>query len=91
MKNVLQISKEFLFLWCKTKQTAMTTTNTAAQVREESSKISREVNGRAAVIVCTGISARKAYYGVQFWTPEMIAAGSSVNTDRTVSVFVENL
>jgi hypothetical protein len=65
--------------------------NTIAQVREESTMISREGNGRLAVIVSTCYSKGKSSYGVQFWTPEMIAGGTSCNTDRSVSIFVDTL
>lgn len=69
----------------------MKSTNTIAQVKSDSSKISKVINGRVAVIVSTIISARKSQYGVQFWTSEMISSGYSTNTDRTTSVYIENL
>ena len=62
-----------------------------AEVRNNHSKVARTSNGRTAVIVSTKLSARKSYLGVQFWTPEMIAVGTSTNDDRTVSTLVENL
>jgi hypothetical protein len=66
-------------------------TNTINQVREDSAAISKSVNGRAAVIVATPSGARKASYGVQFWTNEMIQTGSAKNTDGTTSTFIEAL
>ena len=65
--------------------------NTIQEVRNSSTKISKESNGRTSVIVETPYSARKSVYGVQFWTREMIAAGVAKNTDNTVSRFVEIL
>ncbi len=69
----------------------MKTTNTIAEVRQSHSKLSKETNGRLAVIVLTDYSPRKQQYGVQYWTPEMIALGNSKNTDRTNSKFISNL
>jgi hypothetical protein len=65
--------------------------NTIAQVRQESTKITNEENGRMAVIVSTCYSKGKSSYGVQFWTPAMIAGGTSCNTDRSISIFVDRL
>jgi hypothetical protein len=65
--------------------------NTVEETRNDHAKICKEISGRIAVIVSTPYSARKAHYGVQFWTPEMIEARTSVNTDKTVSTFIENL
>lgn len=69
----------------------MTTTTTAQQVREESVKLSKEVNGRLAVIVKTPYSQRKSAMGVQYWTKEMITIGVSKNTDNTTSTLIELL
>jgi len=69
----------------------MTHNNTVEETRNDHAKVCKESNGRIAVIVSTPYIARKANYGVQFWTPEMIEAGKSVNTDRTISTFIENL
>lgn len=67
------------------------TTTTAQQVREESINLSKEVNGRFAVIVKTSYSPRKSTMGVQYWTKEMIASGTSKNTDNTTSTLIELL
>jgi hypothetical protein len=48
-------------------------------------------NTHIAVIVETKISARKKWAGVQYWTPEMIAAAVRINDDRSVSTYIENL
>ena len=69
----------------------MITTNTIAEVRESHTKLSKEVNGRTAVIVLSNYTARKQQYGVQYWTPEMIAVGQSKNTDNTKSIYISNL
>ena len=69
----------------------MKATNTIKEVRKSSLKITKESNGRIAVIVLTPYSARKADYGIQFWTPEMIENGTSKNSDNTVSTFIEKL
>ena len=65
--------------------------NTIQEVRNSSTKISKESNGRISVIVETPYSARKSVYGVQFWTKEMIEAGTAKNNDNTVSKFIEIL
>jgi hypothetical protein len=70
---------------------AMTHNNTIAETINDHAKVSKEMNGRIAVIVSTPYTARKASYGVQFWTPEMIEAGKAENTDRTVSIYIQNL
>ncbi len=62
-----------------------------AEVRNNHSRVNPVNNGRIAVVVSTQISARKHTLGVQFWTPEMIAMGTSTNTDRTVSTYVDHL
>ena len=69
----------------------MKATNTIQQIIEESSNIERIVNDRIAVIVLTNFSARKAIYGVQFWTSEMISNGQSINTDNTISRYIQTL
>lgn len=56
----------------------------------ESSRIPREVNGRFACIVRTEANG-DYWFGVQFWTPEMIEGGSTINTDRTRSLFIQKL
>lgn len=43
---------------------------------------------RVAVVVQTEYEKGKVNLGIQFWTPEMIEAGSSQNTDHTVSHYV---
>jgi hypothetical protein len=65
--------------------------NTIQEVRNSSAKISKEGNGRIAVIVETPFSSRKSVYGVQFWTKEMIELGTTENTDNTISKFIEIL
>ena len=69
----------------------MKTNNTVNEVRNSGLKLTKESNGRIAVIVLTPYSARKANYGIQFWTPEMIEVGTSKNTDNTTSIFIEKL
>ena len=64
---------------------------TITEVRNSHLNLSKEVNSRIAVIVSTAISKRKATHGVQYWTPEMITAGSSKNTDNTISTLIEKL
>ena len=68
----------------------MKTTNTIAEVRVSKNKLSA-TNGLFPVIVLTPYSAKKQQYGVQFWTPAMISIGTSVNTDGSVSKFIEIL
>lgn len=55
------------------------------EVRKDhiNSKIPRIAGDRFAVIVDTN-----TYLGVQYWTQQMIDAGSSTNSDKSVSVFV---
>ena len=65
--------------------------NTIQQVRNSSTKISKESNCRISVIVETPYSTIKSVYGVKFWTKEMIETGMSKNTDNTVSKFIEIL
>jgi len=69
----------------------MKANNTISETRQSGAKLTKESNGRTAVIVLTPYSARKANYGIQFWTPEMIAAGTAKNSDNTISTFIENL
>lgn len=66
-------------------------TTTVQQIKKESIKLSKEVNGRFAVIVKTPYSQRKSTLGVQYWTKEMIATGTSKNTDKTTSTLIELL
>ncbi len=61
------------------------------EVRNESTKILKESNGRIAVITETPYTKTKSTYGVQFWTKEMIETGVSKNADNTVSKFIEIL
>ena len=68
----------------------MKTTNTIAEVRQGNNKLTA-TNEMFPVIVLTPYSARKQQYGIQFWTAIMISKGTSVNTDGSVSKFVENL
>lgn len=65
--------------------------NTINEVRAESSKISKNGNGRTAVIVETPFSANKSIYGVQFWTVEMIDKQTAINTDKSISTFIQIL
>ena len=69
----------------------MKANNTVNEVRDSGLKLTKESNGRIAVIVLTPYSTRKANYGIQFWTPEMIEVGTSKNTDNTTSTFIEKL
>lgn len=69
----------------------MKSNNTINEVRESGLKITKEINGRIAVIVLTPYSARKSNYGIQFWTPQMIEIGTSKNTDNTTSTLIEKL
>jgi hypothetical protein len=64
--------------------------NQINEVRQSHSKLNKTVNGRIAVIVkttCWG----ESIIGVQYWTPDMIAKGFSINSDKTVSKFLEKL
>ena len=49
------------------------------------------VGDRLAVIAYTEYEKGKFVYGIQFWTQEMIDQGVSINTDRTESIFIEQL
>jgi hypothetical protein len=49
------------------------------------------VSDRIGVITLTEHIKGLAYYGVQFWRPQMIDRGFSINTDGTESKFVELL
>lgn len=70
----------------------MNTQETIETIRNSHSKLSKELNGVIACIVSTRVSARKSHLGVQYWTPEEIAAGTPrTNLDRTVSTFIEKL
>ncbi|MDR2005299.1 MAG: hypothetical protein LBQ74_19935 [Prevotella sp.] len=44
--------------------------------------------GRPAVVIYTEFEANKSYLGIQFWTPEMIDAGTAKNTDGTTAQYV---
>ena len=55
------------------------------KLRLESSGIPRVVGERKAAIV----QSEAGEYGVQFWTDKMSQAGSSVNSDKSVSNFIE--
>lgn len=65
--------------------------NTIIEVRESSSKVSKTCNGRIPIICLTPYEKNKAYYGIQFWTDEMIQIGTSRCTDNTISTFIEKL
>jgi hypothetical protein len=65
--------------------------NTIQEVRENNQKAAGFSNGRHAVIVTLPISARRFQYGVQFWTLEQIEKGQSINSDNSISKFVEVL
>ncbi len=43
---------------------------------------------RIAVMVSTEYEPNKLTIGIQFWTPEMIDAGESENTDKTISRYI---
>jgi hypothetical protein len=47
----------------------MTIINSIQQVREESAKLQKEVNGTVAFIVLVRYSPRKAFYGVNYLSP----------------------
>ena len=59
---------------------------TIQEIKETHKRLSKELGGVIAVIVKNGRS-----LGVQYWTPEMIDKGESLNTDNTKSVFIERL
>ena len=66
--------------------------NTIEEVREVDIKAKAlNGNGRTAVIVETEFTPGGSNYGTQFWTDEMIKAGVSENTDKTISKLVEKL
>ena len=67
----------------------MTTLRTPQQVREGMNNKTFPSSDRIPVIVTIPFSKRKQDLGVQFWTKEMISKGESLNTDNTVSKFVE--
>lgn len=67
----------------------MTTLRTPQQVREGMNNKTFSISDRTPVIVTIPVSKRKQDLGVQFWTNEMIEKGESLNTDNTVSKFVE--
>ncbi len=69
----------------------MKSTNTISSVKKSSKRIPRTSGDRIAVIVFTPINKRNGYYGVQFWTSEMIKKGTSKNTDNSISIFKEKL
>jgi len=65
--------------------------NTIQEVRETGAKLNKENFGRIAVIVLTPYEREKANYGIQFWIPELIQIGYSVNPDNSISTFIEKL
>jgi hypothetical protein len=65
--------------------------NQINEVRQSHSKLNKTVNGRIAVIVKTYLTDTKSYFGVQYWTPGMIAKAFSVNDDKTISIFKDKL
>jgi hypothetical protein len=69
----------------------MKTDNTIKEVRESGKKLFKNGNNRIPVIVLTEYSKNKGTYGIQFWTNNMINIGTSVNTDKTISSFIEIL
>lgn len=68
-------------------------TNTIEDVRRGCKKdLSGFLNGRYAVVSYTQYKKNRFNYGIQFWTPEEIAAGEAVNPDGlTKSFFAEYL
>lgn len=57
------------------------------EIRGDYYSLSRDpIGGRYPVIVFTG-----ERYGIQFWTPEMIEQGKQINTDGSVSIFIDKL
>ena len=69
----------------------MKTIGTIEEIKASHQNVTRFSGDRVAVIVQTILSLRRSILGVQFWTKEMIAKGSNVNTDYTQSLFVEML
>jgi len=69
----------------------MKTINTIQGVREDNAKAAGFLNGRQAVIVTLPISARQFQYGVQFWTELQIVQKQVINSDNSISKFVEVL
>lgn len=67
----------------------MKTLRTASQVREGLNNKFFSISDRTPVIVTIPVSKRKQDLGVQFWTNEAIATGESINSDGTVSKFIE--
>jgi hypothetical protein len=65
--------------------------NTIQEVRENNAKAAGFSNGRHAVIVTLPISARRFQYGVQFWTELQIVQKQVINSDNSISKFVEML
>ena len=69
----------------------MKTINTIQETRKNNQKAVGFSNGRQAVVVTLPILNLKFQYGVQFWTPEQIEKGESINSDNSISKFVETL
>lgn len=67
----------------------MTTIRTSNELRQEMNNKVFSSSLRIPVIVTIPFSKRKQDLGLQFWTKEMIANGNSINTDGTISKFVE--
>jgi len=65
--------------------------NTITEVRKSGNRLLKKSNSRISVIVLTPYSTTNANYGIQFWTTEMIKIGTSINTDNTISTFIEKL
>jgi hypothetical protein len=52
-------------------------------------QLSRHLPGNGVIPVCSKtIVANIETYGMQFWTPEEIAKGEIVNTDKTISYYI---
>jgi hypothetical protein len=67
----------------------MKTLRTPQQVRESINNRTFLNLDKIPVIVTIPFSKRKQDLGVQFWTKKMINKGEVVNSDNTVSRFVE--
>jgi hypothetical protein len=68
----------------------MKTIRTSSQVREGlNNKSFSESNGLTAVIVTIPFSSKKQDLGVQFWSDSDLSNGFVINTDSTVSRFVD--
>lgn len=69
---------------------AFTMSNSVGGLREHHYKLSRTAfDERIPIIFLTAYYPNYAFYGVQFWTENMIKHGHSKNTDGTTAIFCE--